>query len=145
VVSVNSDAMPYLLLADAVLLLHLAFIAFVVGGALAVWRWPRLAWLHLPALAWGAYAVITGAICPLTPLENALRAAGGGSVYAPSFIEHYLLPIVYPDAVQGEAGRALQVALGLGAVLLNAVLYGLLVRRRRLDENQVDSSDRAAP
>lgn len=144
-VSVNSDAMPYLLLADAVLLLHLAFIVFVVVGALAVWRWPRLAWLHVPALAWGAYAVIAGAICPLTPLENALRAAGGGTVYAPSFIEHYLLPIVYPDAVQGEAGRALQVALGLGVVVLNAVLYGLLVRRRRLDENRADASDRILP
>lgn len=130
-VSVNSDAMPYLLLADAVLLLHLAFIAFVVAGALLVWRWPRLAWLHLPALAWGAYAVIGGAICPLTPLENALRAAGGGSVYTPSFIEHYLLPIVYPDAVQGAAGRGWQVALGVALVAGNAGLYALLLLRRR--------------
>jgi hypothetical protein len=108
VVSVNSDAMPYLLLADAVLLLHLAFIAFVVVGAL-----------------------IGGAICPLTPLENALRAAGGGSVYTPSFIEHYLLPIVYPDAVQGAAGRGLQVALGVALVAGNAGLYALLLLRRR--------------
>lgn len=131
VVSVDFDAMTYRVLADAVLMLHLAFIAFVVGGALVVRRWPRLAWLHLPALAWGAYAVIAGAICPLTPLENALRAAGGGSAYTPSFIEHYLLPIVYPDAVQGDAGRVLQVALGLGVVTLNAVLYGLIAMRRR--------------
>ena len=137
--------MPYLLLADAVLLLHLAFIAFVVAGALAVRRWPHLAWLHLPALAWGAYAVIAGAICPLTPLENALRAAGGGSAYSPSFIEHYLLPLVYPDAVQGDTGRALQVALGVGVVILNGALYWLIARRGPLDENRSGRSDRSEP
>jgi hypothetical protein len=123
-------------LADAVLLLHLAFIAFVTGGAGAVWLRPRLAWLHLPALAWGAYAAIAGAICPLTPLENALREAAGGRAYASSFIEHYLLPIIYPDFVQGEAGRSAQVVLGVAVVAVNAVVYGLLVRRRILDENR---------
>ena len=92
------------LLADAVLLLHLAFVVFVVGGALLVWRQPSWTWLHLPALAWGAWVVVAGQICPLTPLENALRVAGGGAAYGDNFIEHYLLPIVYPDFVQGEAG-----------------------------------------
>lgn len=129
-------------LADGVLLLHLGFIVFVVGGAALVWRRPRLAWLHLPALAWGAYAVVAGAICPLTPLENALREAAGGGAYASSFIEHYLLPIVYPDVVQGEAGRAVQVALGVAVVAVNAVLYALLVRRRVIDENR---AHRTAP
>ena len=137
--------MPYLLLADAVLLLHLAFIAFVVCGALAVWRWPRVAWLHLPALAWGVYAVIAGAICPLTPLENALRSAGGAAAYAPSFIEHYLLPIVYPEAVQGVAGRPLQVALGVAVVIVNVVLYAWLALRRGVGENRADASDRTRP
>ena len=122
--------MTYRLLADAVLLLHFAFLAFVVGGALLVWRWPRLAWLHLPALAWGAYVVLSGAVCPLTPLESELRRAGGASGYDGSFIEHYLLPLVYPDAVQGPAGRGVQVALGVALVALNAGVYGLAWRRR---------------
>ena len=120
--------MSYRLLADAVLLLHFGFLAFVVGGALLVWRWPRLAWLHLPALAWGAYVVLAGAICPLTPLENALRQAGGGG-YEGSFIDHYLLPLIYPDMVQGPAGRGVQATLGLALLLFNAAVY-LLVRRR---------------
>src|SRR5438477_13191225 len=118
------------LLADAVLVLHLAFIAFACFGALAVWRWPRLAWLHLPALAWAAYVVMAGEICPLTPLENALRRAGGETGYRQSFIEHYLLPLIYPDAVQGEMGRGLQVALGVGLLALNVAVYTLALKRR---------------
>ena len=117
------------LLADAVLLLHFGFLAFVVGGALLVWRWPRLAWLHLPALAWGAYVVLAGEICPLTPLENALRQAGGASGYEGSFIEHYLLPLIYPGAVQGPAGRGVQVTLGTALVAVNAGVYALAWRR----------------
>ena len=122
--------MPYRLLADAVLLLHFGFLAFVVGGALLVWRWPRLAWLHLPALAWGAYVVLAGEICPLTPLENALRLAGGGGGYEGSFIEHYLLPLIYPGAVQGPAGRGVQVGLGVALLLFNAAVYVGVWRRR---------------
>jgi len=120
----------YRWLADAVLLAHLAFIAFAAFGALAVWRWPRLAWLHLPALAWAAYVVMAGEICPLTPLENALRRAGGEAGYRQSFIEHYLLPLIYPEAVQGGMGRGLQVALGVGLLVLNLALYALAFRRR---------------
>ena len=118
-------------LADAVLLLHLAFIAFALFGALAVWRWPRIAWLHLPALAWGAYVVLAGETCPLTPLENALRMAGGDAGYRQSFIEHYLLPLIYPEAAQGEMGRGLQVALGLGLLAVNVLVYALLLAKRR--------------
>ncbi len=118
------------LLADAVLLLHFGFLAFVVGGAALVWRWPRMAWLHLPALAWGAYVVLAGEICPLTPLENALRQAGGASGYEGSFIEHYLLPLIYPGAVQGPAGRGVQVVLGAALLSFNAVVYALAWRRR---------------
>lgn len=124
--------MTYRLLADAVLLLHLGFIAFVVAGALLVRRWPRLAGLHLVALAWGAYAVVSGTVCPLTPLENALRAAGGGTAYGGGFIERYLLPVIYPGFVQGDAGRGWQVALGVALVAFNAAVYAwLLLRCRR--------------
>ena len=122
--------MVYRWLADLVLVFHLAFIVFATLGALAVWRWPLLAWLHLPAMAWGGYVVLAGEICPLTPLENWLRRAGGEAGYGASFIEHYLLPLVYPDAVQGDAGRGLQGVLGLGMLLLNFVVYALLLRRR---------------
>lgn len=123
--------MPYHLLADAVLLLHLAFVAFASAGAFAVWRWPRLVWLHLPVLAWGAYAVLSGTICPLTPLENALRQAGGASVYRESFIEHYLIALIYPAAVQGPAGRGVQIGLGLALLVFNAGVYAVVWRRRR--------------
>ena len=124
--------MLYRVLADAVLLAHLAFIAFAALGALALPRRPRLAWLHLPALAWAAYVVIAGATCPLTPLENLLRRTGGEAGYAESFIERYLLPLVYPAAVQGEAGRGWQVALGLALLGVNAAAYAwVLLRRRR--------------
>lgn len=133
----------YRLLADLVLIAHLAFIAFVVAGALLAWRRPSIAGLHLPALAWGAYAVITGTVCPLTPLENALRAAGGGAVYEGSFVERYLLPLIYPAFVQGEAGRGWQVALGVVLLVGNAGAYALLVRRLRLAwrENHASSNE----
>lgn len=123
--------MIYRWLADAVLVFHLAFIAFAVFGALAVWHWPRLAWLHLPAMAWGAWVVAAGRTCPLTPWENQLRRAGGEAGYGESFIAHYLLPLVYPEAVQGDMGRGLQTLLGVGLMLLNGVVYALWWRRRR--------------
>ena len=123
--------MLYRVLADAVLVLHLAFIAFAVFGALAVWRWPRLAWLHVPAMAWAAYVVLAGEICPLTPLENRFRQAGGEAGYEESFIEHYLLPLVYPAAVQGELGRGLQAVLGIALLVFNVAIYSVLLRRGR--------------
>lgn len=119
--------MFYRVLADGVLLLHLSFIAFVVGGGLLVYRWPRLAWLHLPAALWGALIEFVGWICPLTPLENALRRQAGGSGYGGGFIEHYLLPLIYPGALT----REIQIGLGLAVVAINAAVYGLLLRRRR--------------
>ena len=82
--------MWYRLLADAVLIVHLAFIAFVALGGLLVLHWPRLAWLHLPAIAWGAWIEFSGWICPLTPLEVGLRARGGEATYTGGFIEHYV-------------------------------------------------------
>jgi hypothetical protein len=123
--------MAYRALADAVLVLHFTFIAFVALGGLLVLRWPAIAWLHVPAVAWGAYVIIAGEICPLTPLEVALRIRGGEPGYEHSFIEQYLLPLVYPDAVQGPAGRGLQVALGVAVVVINAAAYALAWRRLR--------------
>ena len=87
----------YLLLADLVLIIHLAFVIFVLCGGLLVLRWRWIAWLHLPAVVWGAVVEFTGWICPLTPLENWLRAQGGETTYRSDFIAQYLLPVLYPE------------------------------------------------
>lgn len=115
------------LAADIVVVLHFAFILFVVFGGLLVYRWPRLAWLHLPAAAWGAAIEFLGAICPLTPLENRLRVAAGEQGYTGGFIENYLIPIVYPQGLTPQV----QTLLGVAVVLINGVLYGILVMRWR--------------
>jgi hypothetical protein len=117
-------------LADAVVLVHGLFIAFVVAGAALLWRWPRLVWVHLPAVLWGAYAEFSGAICPLTPLENRLRALAGEAGYAQGFVEHYLLPLIYPQALTHEV----QLVLGTAVVAVNALLYALWLRPRRRRE-----------
>jgi len=107
------------LLADAVLLLHGLFILFVVfGAALAVWRW-RLRWLHLPALAWGSWILASGGICPLTPLENRLRLQAGEAGYSGSFIDHYLMPLIYPEGLEQLQGLfgALLLGINLGLYL----------------------------
>ena len=115
------------LLADAVLVFHGLFIAWAALGALAVWRWPRLAMVHLPALAWAVWIESSGRICPLTPLENSLRRAAGESGYSGGFIEHYLGRIIYPAGLNREAQWTVAGAL----LLFNAAVYGLLVTRRR--------------
>lgn len=117
------------LLADAVLVLHLAFVAFAVAGGLFALRWRWMPWLHLPVLAWAALVEFNGWICPLTPLENRLRAAGGAAGYEGGFIEHYLLPLLYPAALT----RELQWTLGAALLGFNAAVYlGVHLRRRRL-------------
>lgn len=111
--------MSYALLADAVLLLHLAFVLFVVLGGLLVIKWPRLTWLHLPALVWAVWIELSGAICPLTPLEQSFRQQAGESSYAGSFIGHYIEPILYPVGLTREAQWWLA-----GIVLtINALVY----------------------
>jgi hypothetical protein len=121
--------MWYRLLADAVLIVHLAFIVFVALGGLLVLHWPRLAWLHLPAIAWGAWIEFSGWICPLTPLEVGLRARGGEATYTGGFIEHYITRLIYPDGLD----RRHQIVLGALVLVLNAGIYAwLLWRRRRL-------------
>jgi len=115
------------LLADGVLLLHLVFVLFVAAGGLLALRWRWIPWLHGPALAWGAWIAFSGSICPLTPLENALRRAGGEAGYPGGFVEHYLLPVLYPAGLTRDA----QWALGTGLLLFNAAVYALLAWRRR--------------
>lgn len=115
------------LLADATLVLHLAFIAFVVLGGLIVLRVPGLAWLHLPAVAWGAITEFLGLVCPLTPLENWLRHRGGEAGYAGDFIEHYVTALIYPEGLT----RNIQYLLGAFAIAVNVVIYWRLWRRRR--------------
>jgi len=113
-------------LATAVVLVHIAFVAFVVVGGVLVLRWPRLAWVHVPAAAWGALIALGGWICPLTPLENRLRVLAGDTPYATGFLEHYLLPVLYPIAMT----RNLQVATGVFVLALNGFVYWRVLRER---------------
>lgn len=117
--------MPYALLADLVLIAHLAFIVLVIFGALLALRWRWAVLLHLPALTWGAWIELSGGVCPLTPLENQLRRAGGGSGYQESFIEHYIVPLIYPPGLT----PGIQTGLGLALIAWNLALYGWIVRR----------------
>ena len=119
--------MTYLLLADAVVILHFAFIVFVVLGALMAYRWPKMVWAHIPCALWGAWIEITGGICPLTPFEVRFRRMGGADGYAGGFIEHYLVPIIYPAGLT----RADQLLLGGLVVAVNLSAYGFLLWRRR--------------
>lgn len=107
------------LLADLVLILHLAFVVFVLCGGLFALKWRWIAWVHLPAAVWGAVVEFTGWICPLTPLENWLRAQGGEATYRSDFIAQYLIPILYPE----ELARSIQLLLGTVVVVLNAGVY----------------------
>jgi hypothetical protein len=117
----------YRLLADTLVALHVAFIAFVLAGSLAVvWR-PWLAALHLPAVAWATFVEFTGTICPLTPWENAFRQRAGESGYAGGFVEHYVLPLLYPPALTPN----MQALLGMVVVALNVAAYAGILRRRR--------------
>jgi hypothetical protein len=117
----------YALLATLVLLAHFAFLLFVTLGGFLVLRRPRLAWLHLPLALWGAFVEFSGLICPLTPLENYFRARAGQTPYAGDFIDHYIAAILYPSGLT----RALQLALGVGLVLLNAAIYWRVFARHR--------------
>ena len=124
--------MIYRALADAVVVLHFAFILFVVLGGFLVLRRPRVAWLHVPVVLWGGGIELAGEACPLTGFENRLRALGAAEGYAESFIEHHLLPLIYPELLfPGGVPRVAFIALGLGVLAFNAVIYWRLWRRRR--------------
>lgn len=119
--------MRYALLADLVVGVHFAFLLFVVAGALLVVRWPRVAWIHVPCVVWGAWIALTGGVCPLTPLEISLREQAGQAGYSGTFIGHYLLAVLYPEGLT----RGVQTILGAGAIALNLGLYGWGWRKRR--------------
>ena len=112
-------------LADLVILVHILFILFVLFGGLLAFRWRWAPLLHLPAVAWGAAVELFGRVCPLTPLENLLRRAAGGTGYSVSFVERYLVPLVYP----AELTRELQLLLGGTVIAVNAVVYVLVLLR----------------
>jgi hypothetical protein len=117
----------YRILADVVVSVHFFFIVFVLLGGLLAFRWHWIPWLHIPAVAWGGFIEITGRICPLTPLENSLRRAGGLTDYSQSFIERYVFPVVYPE----ELAREFQVVMGSALIALNILIYAFLVWHRR--------------
>ena len=115
------------ILADAVVALHLAFIVFVVAGGLLALRWRWAPLVHLPAAAWGVFVEVTGRVCPLTPLENSLRQAAGASGYTGGFVEHYVVPIVYPAGLT----PSVQLALAAVVVVANVIVYAAVGWRRR--------------
>lgn len=119
--------MLHSLLADAVLLFHFGFIVFVGGGGLLWIGWRRAPWLHLPIAAYGVWIELSGNICPLTPLENSLRRMAGEQGYSGGFIEHYLLPIIYPSGLT----REVQLVIAALVLVLNVTIYGLVWRHRR--------------
>ncbi|MAT65267.1 MAG: hypothetical protein CMN57_06455 [Gammaproteobacteria bacterium] len=123
--------MIYHWLADLVLFAHLVFILFVMLGGLLALRRPGVVWLHLPAAVWGALVEILAWPCPLTPLENVLRARAGETSYAGGFIEHYLQPLIYPGWLTADIG----LVLGAVVIVVNLCVYGLVIRavRRQAD------------
>ena len=118
--------MIYLLIADIVLVVHLAFVVFVVTGGFLTWRRPWIALIHLPAALWGALVEFTGWLCPLTPLEQWLRQAGGKAGYEGDFLGRYLLPLLYPL----ELTREVQIGLGVIVVVVNIFAYGWMLRKK---------------
>jgi len=111
--------------ADLLVALHLVFILFVILGGLLVLRWRWVAWLHVPAVAWGALIEFRSWVCPLTPLENHLRELAGEAGYTHGFIEQYIAPIVYPMGLTSH----IQIYLGAGVIVINLVIYALVIRR----------------
>lgn len=119
--------MPASLLADLVLVFHLAFVLFVAVGGVLVLRWPKLAWFHIPVAVWGALIELSGWVCPLTPLENSLRRRAGEAGYQGGFIEHYITSFVYPQGLT----RTHQLVLAALVLGINSLVYWRLWRRSR--------------
>lgn len=115
-------------LTGLVVLVHFAFVVFVVVGVIFVMRWPRLVWFHVPAVIWGLLIEFAGVICPLTPLEKWFRSLAGQEVYQGGFINHYIMPVLYPEGLT----RDTQIVLGVLLAVINIAGYlWLLARRRR--------------
>ena len=117
----------YALLAAAIVVAHLAFVVFAALGGVLALRWPRIAWVHVPAAAWAVFVEFSGRICPLTPLENALRRRAGLDLYSGDFVGNYIFPVLYPEGLTRDA----QFAIGGFVLLLNVVAYGWVLRERR--------------
>ena len=124
--------MIYSILADLIIILHFLFIVFVVAGAFLVLKWTRVIYVHIPAAIWGILIEIEQWICPLTPLEVRLRMAAGESFYEGGFIEHYLVPIIYPPGLN----RTMQIGLAIFVVVVNAGVYGYYMWRELRKKRQ---------
>jgi hypothetical protein len=114
--------MRYSVAADALVIAHLAFIMFVMLGGLLLLKWPRLIYLHLPAVAWGTLVELRGWLCPLTPLEQHYRTLAGETGYSDSFVQHYLLPLIYPAGLT----RDVQTLLAMCVITINLVIYAVM-------------------
>jgi uncharacterized protein DUF2784 len=129
--------MLWSLLADALVVLHFTFTLFVIFGGFLTWRWPRLAWVHLPALAWGCWVELSHSICPLTPLENQLRHMGGEAGYTGGFLAHYLVRVLYPPGLTWHIQWVLAAAL----IVVNVIAYwGFVGRWRSLRQPSPDQT-----
>jgi hypothetical protein len=129
--SMNTSQLSYQLLADLVVLVHVAFVVFAVLGGLLAARWRRLVWIHLPAVIWAAIVEFFGWVCPLSPLENWLRRRGGRAGYPSDFIAHYFLPVLYPE----ELSREVQITLGAFVLLINLSIYIWIFRCKKATQN----------
>lgn len=126
----------YRIAADCIVVVHLGFILFVFLGGLTLFRWPRLVWFHIPAALWGGIVEFTGAPCPLTPLENFLRRAGNAASYSGGFVDHYIVPIVYPPGLT----RSIQLVLGGLILAVNITVYWKFISRKRKREGAADEN-----
>lgn len=124
------------MLADLVVFLHFLFVLFVVFGGLLALRWPKVAYVHLPVAAYGALIELVGWICPLTPLEKRLREGAGLEAYEGGFVEHYILPVLYPSGLT----RSVQLVLGALVIGVNVIIYGVIASRRRRRGDQASPS-----
>lgn len=123
-------------LADFVMLVHAGFVVFVAAGALLVFRWAKVAWLHVPCALYGAAIEFFGWVCPLTPLERDLRAGAGTGGYSGGFIEHYVGGLLYP-----ENWTRIHLFLGILVLVVNGLLYTwILLRRDRSEKSRRDTS-----
>ncbi len=117
--------MLYSILSRLIVLLHFAFILFVLFGALLVLKWPKIVWVHIPLALWGIIVEYFNFICPLTPWENNFRRLASSTVYKSGFIEHYIIPLMYPEGLS----RNLQFILGSLVVIINLLIYGFIIYR----------------
>ena len=119
--------MIYSFLADLLVVFHLVFILYVIAGALLIFTWPKTLWIHLPSCFWGMTVEFTGWICPLTPWEIQLRRLAGEEGFSRSFIEQYLIPMIYPSGLN----REIQMLMGSIVLIVNLSLYTLILIKRR--------------